>query len=77
MIPIIDGIIALATEIMKLVNTNTARKYLDRMVELKNNLQTEEAKGYYADDAKIESWLMELKTVMEAIQLEVVAYAKK
>jgi hypothetical protein len=66
---LIEAIVALGTEVVKLINTKEANKYGDRMVELKLEIQEEKARGYDADDAKIEALQHELKVIFEALTL--------
>lgn len=76
----ITGLIAagieLATSIINLIGLKESRKYLDRLTQLKLEIIAEEGKGYDSDDAKLENAYKELKVIMDAVQLEVIAYQK-
>jgi hypothetical protein len=69
--------LALATEIFKFVNTENSRKYLDRSIKLQKEIQEEEARGYYADDAKIEHHYKELQIIAGAAASELQALQSK
>ena len=73
---LIEAIVALGTEVVKLINTKEANKHGDRMVELKLEIQKERARGYDADDARLESLEQELKVVFEAITLQLATRGK-
>ena len=75
---LVNAIIALASEVFKFVNAKEATKKIDRMLEIREIIRKEEEKGYYADDAKIESLHRELKNYVEAAKDEMVlAMSKK
>lgn len=74
MIPIIDGAIVLATEVFKYINTQDARKYLDQLTGLKQDLKDEQDKGYDSDDAKIEDLYAQIKLAFDACQQELILH---
>lgn len=74
---LVTSVIGLATEIAKIVGTLESRKYLDKLVKLKLNIEKEEAKGYHSDDSKIEAMYRDLSVIVDAVQLELVNYSKK
>lgn len=73
---LVTSVVGLASEIAKIVGTMQARKYLDKLVKLKLGIEKEEAKGYHSDDSKIEAMYKELSVIVDAVQLELVAYSK-
>ena len=68
---IIGAALTLATEVFKFINTVNARKYLDELVDLQQNIKDEENKGGDADDAKIESLYERLKIILQASEHEI------
>lgn len=68
---LIGPALGLAQEILKLINTNNARKYVDKMYEIKKDIQEEQDKGYHSDDLKIEKLYSEFTITMEAFKNEV------
>ncbi len=66
----------LGTEILKLVNTENARKYRDQIIELKKDILEEEEKGPMAIDSKIESHYKELQILLEAVKNEILPTLK-
>jgi hypothetical protein len=76
MLGAIEAGLELGTEILKLVNTQNARKYRDRIIELKMNIHEEEEKGPLAIDSKIEAYYQELTILLEAIKNEMLPALK-
>lgn len=68
--------IELATAIINHLSLKESRKYLDRLTKIKMEIIGEEGKGYESDDARLEDLYKELKVILDAVQLEVIAYAK-
>lgn len=71
MLGLITAAIGAITEGLKLANTEASRKYIDRLVQIKLDIQKEESRGYDSDDAKIESLYKELRIIFEAAQSEI------
>lgn len=74
MLPLVQSALTLASEVMHLINSKDARKYLDKSIELQMQIRNEEAKGYYSDDAKIEALIQEAKIILDAVQKDIAAY---
>lgn len=66
----------LGTEVLKLVNSENARKYLDEIIEVKMEIQEEEEKGPMAIDSKIESLYKKLQILLEAVKNEILPTLK-
>ena len=77
MLGLIGAAIGVVGEVFKYLNTEASRKYIDRLVELKLAIQHEEARGYDADDARLESMYKELKVIFDAAQQEVLIHMVK
>lgn len=72
MLPLIDGALGLIKAIVDHLNLSEARKYIDKVYELKSDILEEESKGPdKIDDAKLESLYGQLKIAMEAMQASV------
>lgn len=61
----------LAAQIFTLINSMESRKYIDRIVKLKLEIEHEEARGYDSDDAKIEMLHKEAEIIMEAAKSDI------
>lgn len=69
-IPLIDSILGLSTEVFKYINSKKATKYLDEMTEIRKDILAEESKGYYSDDRLIEELLAKFVIVSDAARQE-------
>lgn len=69
----IEAGLVLATEVLKLINTENARKHENRIVDLKKQLLEEENKGQQAVDSRIEMLYQELQIELEAAKNEIVS----
>lgn len=69
------SLLPLATEVLKLINTAQARKYLDELVGLEKDLLTEQAKGFDSDDEKIVQIYKKMKIVADATHQEWLTHA--
>lgn len=68
---VVSAVVALATEIFKLINTETTRKYIDRAVKLELAIQEEESKPYdQQDDARIVELKKEAVVIANAAKSE-------
>ncbi len=70
-------LVGLATEALKLINTESSRKYVNELLEIQKEIQEEEAKGYDANDAKIEALQKRIKIVAEAVKNEIMLHVAK
>lgn len=69
--------IGLAANIFQLINSENSLKYVNQLTQLKLDLQAEKAKGYDADDAKIESIEQQISVVLGAANDELMVFAAK
>jgi hypothetical protein len=76
-VAIVGLALSLATEVLKLINTEQSRKFIDRSVKIQLEIQQEEAKGYDADDAKLEALYKEAKVICDAAKQEIALFAAK
>ena len=67
---IIGPAIGAITEGLKLANTNASRKYIDKLADLELEIQEEEARGYDADDARLEKLYGQLQITAKAAHQE-------
>lgn len=74
----LSATLGLATEVFKYINTEAARKYLDRKVKLELELQALEAKPYAEqDDALIVELKKEALVIVEAAKAELQIWQSK
>lgn len=74
----LSATLGLATEVFKYINTEAARKYLDRKVKLELDLQALEAKPYDdQDDALIVELKKEALVIVEAAKAELQIWQSK
>ena len=76
MLETIGAGLGLAEQVLILVNSENARKYRDRIIDIRLELFEEEEKGPKAIDSKIESLYKELKIILEAVTNEILPALK-
>lgn len=64
-VPIIDKAIGLATEIFKNKNIKDGMKYAEEMVNLRQKINDERAKGDDADDSEIENCYKRIEIIFD------------
>jgi len=69
---LIDGFLKVAVEVLKYINTDNTRKYVDEMREISQELLDEESKGYDSDDRRIEYLVEKYKLAQNAFTNELV-----
>lgn len=74
---IIDGVLKLGTEGLKLANTKALRKYVDILYELESDLLDEKSHGQTSDDRKIEHLESQIEVALNAIKREIQLAAGK
>lgn len=74
-IDLIGAFLGFGEEVFKYLNLEAGRKYIEKAKSLRDDIVSEEAKGYDADDSKIESMWKELASVQEAMKDEIVRAA--
>ncbi len=57
----------LITEVVKNFGPERSRKYTDQVLGIQLKMNKEKAKGYDADQAKLEAWEKELTLVAQAV----------
>lgn len=71
----ITGVLVAAFEAvaegLRLANTKSSRKYIDKIAEIRMEILKEEERGYEADDTRVERLYKELKIAMEAATQEI------
>lgn len=72
--PVIGKGLDLASKIFELINTKESRKYIDKTIELKLDLDTELRKPMFdQDDGKIERLRAEIEIIMDVAKHELEA----
>ena len=66
----VTPLITLATEVMKRINADAAKKWQDQRTQTMLDIQSEEAKGDEANDALIESLYAKLPIIDDAARAE-------
>ncbi len=72
---LIEAIIGLASGVLSYMAEKEALKYVDKLNQLQKDLLAEHAKGYAADDAKIENLEHELAITLQAVQNQFAIFA--
>lgn len=74
---ILGPAIGLATEILKLINSENATKLTRQLLDKQRDLDAEEAKGYDSIDSKIESLVKDINLLQQAVSNELQLFAAK
>jgi hypothetical protein len=69
--------ISLATEILKLINSENATKLTRQLLDKQRELNDEEAKGYNSIDSKIEGLIKDINLLQQAVSNELQLFAAK
>ena len=67
--------LGLAEQVMATIATAQARKLITDVRDIKLQILSEEGKGYYSDDAKLETLYQQAKILIEAAQAEFTLHA--
>lgn len=62
--------LGLAEQVLTYVNTQASRKLITDVRDIRLKILAEEGKGYYSDDAKLETLYAQAKILIEAAQAE-------
>lgn len=68
---LIEAVINLSTGVAKIITIKEARKYQDRLIQIKLEIMNEKQKGDMQDDAKIELLHMETEFIINAITQDI------
>lgn len=77
MTAIIAAALGLAEQVMTVVATAAARKLITDVRDIKLEIQEAEDKGYFSDDAKIETLYQRAQILIEAATAEYTLHAVK
>lgn len=69
--------LGLAEAVLSMIATNSARKLITDVRDIKLEILAEEGRGYDSDDAKLETLYRKAKILIEAAKAEVELYATK
>jgi hypothetical protein len=70
-------LIGLVTSVCNLIGTEESMKYISQLNDAQMSLQTELAKGYDSDDAKIEALYAQIHVLVSTVQQQLAVFQAK